>query len=256
MVALPILPVETPTKGPPDSPNQESEVSQPTAPTKGLTRIESAQFLRVTEQTIKNYEKRGLLHPVSETRQDSRGRKYNVWIHDRAELIKARSTILQSREVLDTSTWLTRREAAESLSVATQTLVNYEQRKMLHPAHVRRADKRGREQIVVVYDPKELGKLPRGVGRLVYSRETGELAASCSALFEQGKSNREIVIKLRVTYDEVRELREQWLDGGGAALVINDEARSTLEKMLGPFEDVAGLIMLVKRLNSTGVEKP
>ena len=214
--------------------------------TKGwLTREESSRLLSVTVQTIKNYEKRRLLHPLPEARVDPRGRKYTVLVHDPAELAKVRKAVASAaRTDQDTSAWWTRDQAVSLLSIATQTLKNYEKRGLLHPLSVRRQDKRGHEQSMIVYDPKELARIPKA-GHQLYSRDSGELASRAFQLFEEGKNNRELVIKLRITPDEARDLRERWLDEGGAAIVINDAAKEALERMLGAFADVTDLVGLV-----------
>lgn len=239
MVTSENLPPDDFSKGKDDF-RKESPIPQST---RGwLTREESARLLNVSSQTIKNYEKRGQLRPLRETREDPRGRKYEVVVYDPRELLQARK---DTTEAVDTSTWLTRNDAVSALSISTQTLKNYEKRGLLRPRVVRRQDKRKHEQSLVVYDPKELAKLPRGVGRAVFSRESGELAARCFELFEEGTGNREIVIKLRVTPDEVRDLRERWLDEGGSAITITREAKEALEALIGPFAGIADLVTLV-----------
>ena len=130
------------------------------------------------------------------------------------------------------------------MGVSTQTLKNYEIRGDLHPRRARRRDARGHEQLVVVYSPKELSKLPRGRG-LSFPREPQELNARAYELFEQGKSVREAVIALRETSDTVRDLRSRWLDDDGADIVITAEARKALETVVGPFEDVTELVTLL-----------
>lgn len=227
--------VQQPPRLPPVSPS-----------TKGwLTREESSRLLAVTIQTIKNYEKRRLLQPLPESRVDPRGRKYTVMVHDPAELAKVKKAVTSSaRADQDTSAWWTRDQAVSLLSISTQTLKNYEKRGLLHPLSVRRQDKRGHEQSMIVYDPKELARIPKA-GHQLYSRDSGELASRAFQLFEDGKNNREIVIKLRVTPDEVRDLRERWLDEGGAGLVINGAAKEALEQLLGTFGDVADLVARV-----------
>jgi hypothetical protein len=212
-----------------------------------LTREESARLLGVSAQTIKNYEKRGLLHPLREPRLDGRGREQLVTVHDPKELARLRGTLQAQakQDLIDTSAWLTRNESTDALSISIQTLKNYESRGLLHPLRVPRRDTRGHEQCVVVYDPKELAKLPRGVGRPFASRESGELNARAFEMFEQGKNNREIVIALRETSERIRELREMWLDDGGACLVISPEAKTLLENMVGSFEGIADLVELV-----------
>jgi DNA-binding transcriptional MerR regulator len=261
MVTRKVLPPETTSKADElfsegTAESDHSDGSSPTAQvnrtlpprsagTKGwLTREESARLLAVTTQTIKNYEKRRLLHPLPESRIDQRGRKYTVMVHDPAELVKVKKLAPYAKSDQDTSSWWTRDQAVNSLNVATQTLKNYEKRGVLHPLTVRRQDKRGYEQSMIVYDPKELAKIPRA-GHQLYSRDSGELASKAFQFFEEGKNNREIVIKLRVTPDEVRDLRERWLDDGGAGLVISNEAKDALEQVLGAFADVTDLVALV-----------
>lgn len=263
MVTSKDLPPETPSKGDEFFSEILSDSSAcgdtrfPTAPTdrnsppvlirtKGwLTREESARLLGVTTQTIKNYEKRRLLHPLPESRVDSRGRRHTVMVHDPTELIKVKKIAAPcARSDQDTSVWWTRDQAVNGLNVSTQTLKNYEKRGVLHPLTVRRQDKRGHEQSMIVYDPKELAKIPKA-GHQLYSRDSGELASKAFQLFEEGINNRDIVIKLRVTPDEVRDLREKWLDDGGAGIVINTVAKAALEQILGAFADVTGLVALV-----------
>lgn len=218
-------------------------------PTSGwLTRDESARLVGVAVQTIMAYEKRGLLHPLQEPRQDSAGRTRIVTVHDPQEIVSLRVKLQAKTKqggAIDTSTWLTRNEACDSLSVSTQTLKNYEQREMLHPLRAPRRDTRGHEQMVIVYDPSELNKLPRGAGRPFASREPGELEAQCYGLIEQGKSNREIVIALRTTSDRIRELRERWQNDGGTDLMITSEAKDALEALIGPFKDVTDLVEII-----------
>jgi DNA-binding transcriptional MerR regulator len=215
-----------------------------------LTREESARLLGIAPQTVKAYEKRGLLNPVQGKRPDSNGHDRIVTFYDPQELLKLRAK-LQTRTKsgedggVDTSTWLTRNEACEMLSISIQTLKNYEERKKLHPLKACRTDARGHEHMVVVYEPSELSKLPRGNGRPLSPRDAGELEAQCYALIERGLSNREIVIALRATSDRVRDLRERWQNDGGTDLMITSEAKDALESLLGPFSDVTDLIALV-----------
>ncbi len=213
-----------------------------------LTREEGAQLLGVAPQTIKNYEQRGRLHPLRVPRRDGTGREHIVVVHDPHELAHLRETLsaeTKRKITTDTSTWLTRNEATDSLSLSVQTLKNYEARGFLHPLHVPRRDARGHEQIVVVYDPKELIKLPRGAGKPFSPREPGELNARANEMFEQGRSIREVVIALRETSDKIREWHDKWLNDGGSDIVISPEAKHALETMIGPFNDVTDLVELV-----------
>jgi len=91
-----------------------------------------------------------------------------------------------------------------------------------------------------VYDPKELAAIPR-LGR-DQARAPGAVAARCFELLREGTPLDEIVIDLRETPEKVTELREQWLDMGGAAFVVSPTARAVLEKIVGPFANIAELI--------------
>jgi len=269
-----------------------------------LTLHEAATFLRTGVQTIKNYERRGLLRPVGGTGDETlyavkevheilRGKDRKRWSH--------------IKEGVDTTAWMTRAESAGFLRCSPQTLKNYEKRGMVHPLRCVRRDARGHEQIVAIYDPQELRKLPRGAVREYTPREATliesrgfelfnqgktirdvvielketydriqalhekwlaagerqehphqaadqaakehqerqaakELEARCFELFSQGKTNREVVIELRETSDRIRELRERWVDDGGADLVISDAAKKAFEQLLGPFRDVTELL--------------
>lgn len=250
----------TPDSSPPAIPNKgATQVPKKTPPlpdintSAWLTREESAHLLGVSAQTVKNYEKKGLLRPERVSRRDIKGRQQLVAVYDPRELVKVRETLEKGDQQDpggDTSTWLTRNECIDAMNLARQTLKNYERQGLLHPKRVSRRDARGHEQVTVVYNPKELAKLPRGVGRAFAPRELGEMTARCFELFDQGKTFREIVILLRQTSDKIHELHEKWLDDGGANFVITPQAKEALETVLGPFEDVAGLIALVTALKN------
>ncbi len=231
----------------PHNDNGEKKDDSPDTST-WLTRDEGARLLGLSVQTIKNYEKRGLLVPQKVSRLDGQGREQLVVVHDPRALANVRSALqtdTKRKFTADTSAWLTRNEATDVLSVSTQTLKNYESRGLLHPLHVPRRDARGHEQVVVVYDPKELAKLPRGLGRPFAPRELGEINARAYELFNQGRSVQEVVIELREPSDKIRELREKWEIDGGEKLVVSPEAKRALETLLGPFEDVTALVELV-----------
>jgi hypothetical protein len=245
-----------------DVPNKEIQKSDPSetsdsldpSETEGwLTREESGRLLGVAVSTIKNYERRGLLCPQRVSRQDTKGREHVVVMHDPRELTKLRDKLQEltrptkSANTIDTSTWLTRNESTDALSISIQTLKNYEERGLLHPARVPRRDARGHEQVVVVYDPKELAKLPRGIGRPFSPREPGEIYARCFEMFEQNRAFSDVVIEMRQTSDKVHELYERWLDDSRAIWVLNDEAKKALAQVLGPFASVTELVTLVQQ---------
>lgn len=211
-----------------------------------LTREESARLLGVTTRTIKNYEEKNQLHPQRVSRVVN-GRSQEVVVHDPQalqDLHKILKTKPRSDATTDTSSWYTRNESMDMLRVSTQTLKNYERQGKLHPLRARRRDARGHEQSVVVYDPKELSRLPRGIVPFT-QRTAGEIEALGFEMFEQGKSFREVVIALRQTSEMVHGLHERWLDDGGSFLVISDVSKQALEAVLGPFTDVTALVDLV-----------
>lgn len=160
--------------------------------------------------------------------------------------VKLTSAAAPETKQPDTSGWLTRNQSADLLKMSVTTIANYERRGKLHPRYAYRADSRGIEHHVAVYDPEELTRLPRSA---LYhhpaTREPGEIAARAFELFNQGVSIRDVLIELRETPDRVHELHERWLDMGGADLTITKIAKEAFEKLVGPFSDVAGLLSLI-----------
>lgn len=148
----------------------------------------------------------------------------------------------------DTSGWLTRNQSADLLRMSVTTIANYERRGKLHPQRAYRADSRGIEHSVAVYDPEELLKLPHPIQSAPAVREPGETAARCFELFNQGMTVRETVIELRETPERVRALHETWLDTGGADLTITEGAKGILEQLIGPFSGVAELLSLIEAI--------
>ena len=207
----------------------------------------------VTTRSIRNYEQRKLLISQRVTRV-VRGQTQEVVVYDPRALhdldklfkdkAKAKTKALDAALKTDTSSWLTRNESSDLLRVSTQTLKNYEHQGKLNPLRARRRDARGHEQTVVIYDPKELARLPKGMVPFT-QRTAGEIEARSFEMFEQGKSFREIVVALRETSETVHGLHERWLDDGGSYLVISDVTKQGLEEILGPFKDVTELVDLV-----------
>lgn len=214
-----------------------------------MTRDEAARLVGIAVQTIIAYEKRGLLHPQYDQRLDARNHAHRVTVIDPQELLALRQKLMTSPSnpdgAIDTSTWYTRNEACASLSISTQTLKNYEARGLLHPIKAPRKDPRGHEQMVVVYDPKELSKLERGNGRPFAPRTDGETEAKVYAMIEEGKTVREIVVALRETSEKIHAIKERWENDGGSELIITTQAKTALEALLGPFRDVTDLVELV-----------
>jgi hypothetical protein len=152
----------------------------------------------------------------------------------------------------DTSTWLTRNDAAGALRRSVTTIATYERQGKLHPQHVYRPDSRGIEHRVAVYDPKELVKLRREEAQLPASREPGEVAAQSFELFNRGMTIREVVIELREPPERVQQLHESWLTTGGsdeAVLTITGSFKEDLERHLGPFTTTTELLQQIQKLS-------
>lgn len=151
----------------------------------------------------------------------------------------------------DTSTWLTRNDAAGALRRSVTTIATYERQGKLHPQYVYRPDSRGIEHRVAVYDPKELVKLRREGAHLPASREPGEVAAQSFELFNRGMTIREVVIELRETPERIQQLHDSWLTTGGSndtELLITNTLKEELEKLIGPFTTASDLLQQVQKL--------
>jgi len=145
----------------------------------------------------------------------------------------------------DTSNWMTRNEASDLLACSPATLLNYERRGVLHPQHTLRADGRGSQQRLVVYSPDEITKLADRMKRRVTVRAPGELAALATELFDEGKTNAEVIVALRVTFEQADDFRQRWIDATEARFVVSPVAKEALEAVVGPFADVTDLVTLV-----------
>jgi hypothetical protein len=161
----------------------------------------------------------------------------------------------------DTSTWLTRNDAADALRRSVTTIATYERQGKLHPQHVYRPDSRGIEHRVAVYDPKELVKLRREEVHSPASREPGEVAAQSFELFNRGMTIREVVIELREPPERVQQLHESWLTTGGSedeGLTITAPLKGDLERLVGPFTTIADLLQRIQRrlANASGEATP
>jgi hypothetical protein len=140
---------------------------------------------------------------------------------------------------------MTRNEASDLLACSPATLLNYERRGVLHPQHAYRADGRGAQQRLVVYSPGEITMLKVRMKRGFAQREPGELAALATELFDEGKTNAEVIVALRVTFEQADDFRQRWIDATEARLVVSPVAKEALEAVVGSFKDVTDLVTLV-----------
>lgn len=156
---------------------------------------------------------------------------------------------------VDTSTWLTCREAADLLRVSENTIRAWGRRRddkdgrripILSPLRVKRPHPSGATREVDVYDPQQLAAIAARRRSPVTINSQGEVAARAFEMFDRGEPLREIVVQLRELPERVAELHEQWMSLGGADLVIGATARAELARFLGDFSDVADLVDRVR----------
>jgi len=154
---------------------------------------------------------------------------------------------LGQKIVPDVDGWLTRLQVAELLGISVSTIRTLENRDLLHGRRVLRAVGDGTERLIMIYDPKEVARVPRR-DRMTAIRTPGETVARCFELFDLGKSIREVVIEMREMPDVIETYREKYLDAGGSARVITPHAWEIIAGVVGPFESVADLIGIVRKL--------
>lgn len=151
------------------------------------------------------------------------------------------------RAQADTSTWPTCAQAADLLGRSPNTIRNWERRGKLHPVRVERRNESGGPSEVLVYDPEELGRLPRRKPD-PSQVDPGEVAARAFEAFDAGRSVRQVVVALRIPPAEADELHEWWTAQGGSEVVVNQAAQAELERFVGPFVGVAGLVERLEAL--------
>ena len=164
----------------------------------------------------------------------------------------------------NTDGWLTRLQSSQLLKVSVTTIINYERAGKLRKGRAYREDPRGISLLVNVYDPMELTALQRfaSAQRITSAQREilespGEVAARCYELLDEGKTANQIVIALRKTPDQVRELHEKWLDGGGSSLTITPVAKEAIERAIGAtFADVTELVTLIETLAGKSSAQP
>ena len=150
----------------------------------------------------------------------------------------------------DISNWWTRQEAANFLRVSVTTIATHEKQGKLNPRYAYRPDSRNIEHRVAVYDPEEVQKIRRYSAR-PEAQESGETAARCFELFNEGKNVRSVVIELRLRPDLVKQLYASWEETGSAqesGLVITTAAKTELEALVGNFTTVEELCRCIRDL--------
>jgi hypothetical protein len=140
--------------------------------------------------------------------------------------------------------FLTRTEAADLLGCTPPALITWERRGMLKRYDAVRADARGVIRQLILYDPKELGRLPRRVRH--EGKDQGEMAARAFELFKLGLALTDVVVEVRELPERIAELHTHWLRMGGDAITVSDVAREHLIALVGEFKTVAELVERVK----------
>lgn len=153
---------------------------------------------------------------------------------------------------IDTSSWLTRTQAADLLGVSHTTMKNWDAAEILHPRKETRDLPNGGSREIWVYDPRELARVPnaRRQRAQMMPGDKGEIAARAFELFDEGVSRREVVTRLRETPEAVEVLHDQWLRLGGVEIVLSKVARDEIARIVGPFDGVAGLVSRLRELLS------
>jgi hypothetical protein len=118
------------------------------------------------------------------------------------------------------------------------------------PIKARRAHPTGGFRDVDVYDPRDVERLA-AERKQTSARDPGECAARVFEMLDAGAPPRTIVTALRLTPHEVEDLRERWMDLGGSDIVIGPAAQAELEKHVGTFDGVAGLVSRVAQIASS-----
>jgi hypothetical protein len=148
----------------------------------------------------------------------------------------------------DISNWYTRQQAADTLGVSVTTIATYERQGKIHSRQAYRDDGRGIEHRVAVYDPAELNTLPR-LGARTAAPSPGEIAAQSFELFNGGKTERDVVVALRILPALAEQLYESWQRAGSMhELIITTEARKNFEELVGPFTSIDELYQRLQEL--------
>ena len=142
----------------------------------------------------------------------------------------------------ETETWLTLTDAADYVGVVANTIRNWRDGGFLHPKKELRVLSNGARRVVEVYDPDELRRRrPRRDNAEVPETE-GAIAARAFALFGQGVPLMDVVIQLEATPQLVDELHDHWQRMSEPKLIITPAAKVGFERIIGPFDGVAGLV--------------
>lgn len=124
--------------------------------------------------------------------------------------------------------YLTRIQAQDLAGVSHMALMEWERKGMLHPIKARsRTSNHG----CFYYNAAELAEIA-GIRRGKLAITPGEIAGRVFELLRAGKAIDEIVVELRLEPAAIEDLRQQWLESVGKALVVPERNRIELEQLL------------------------
>jgi hypothetical protein len=146
---------------------------------------------------------------------------------------------------VDTSTWLTVAAASDFMGCSENTVRGWIRQERLVPAKVSRPHPSGGTREIQVINPSDLARMPRRRAGPI-AGDMGEISARAFELYDEGDSVRRVVVALRIEPDLAAALREQWLECGGADLVVSPRARTELEALVGAFDGIAELVERVR----------
>lgn len=143
--------------------------------------------------------------------------------------------------------WITRTQAADLMGISTVSLMNWERIGRITARTAWRHDSQGKLRKQIVYDPKQIICMPRRSLRPV-SKDPDELAARVTEHIEQGWTDREIVLELRVDYIKVDRLRKLWEEAGGRERMLTRDHADAFVELVGPFDTMDDLLARVREL--------
>lgn len=146
---------------------------------------------------------------------------------------------------------MTRTEAAELLHVSEKAILNWVDDGSLHPqSRAQLSGIRDGRRFINVYDPRELLQIgAKRVRRSAPPTTPGTIAAAAFECFDDGLTMREAVRRTFRPLKEVEILHEQWLEAGGADVVITEQAKALLESCVGSFDNVTELCERVESMS-------
>ena len=120
--------------------------------------------------------------------------------------------------------FVSRAQAQDLLCVSQMTLIEWERRGFVHPIVAR---SRTSNHECFYYDATELATCPT-VKKEKFTPSPGEIAARVFECFYANKSIAEIVVELRLQPAVIEDLREQWRESIGEALLVSQRAKAEL----------------------------